>query len=245
MRKRKLAVFAGVLAVAAGFAASSGAGSGIGTPDTLPNGDPGVSTGSYTDTLYDANGNVVATKSGVVAGGTVFSSPWGSADTTNAATATQTDVTSHDGTSDYSSGSSGGAPTSMAPAPGCMDHTVTAEQDSLLGFILFQYKVKSHWCWNSSWGITVMHTGISWDNVDATFKVDANCAGNDAQSCYGWFYSWHGNPKGGHYTSRQGDIEQDICIPFIGCYTVGHCYPRVQTWVNAGPWYTGKPEAGC
>ena len=49
----------------------------------------------------------------------------------------------------------------------------------------------------------------------------------------GWWYEWRGSPTGGHYSRRQGEI--DNCIFRWGC--IGSHYPQIEIWVNGnGAW---------
>lgn len=221
---RKLAV--AVVAFSALVGGTASASSVQGTPNSL-----GYAFTGYQDTLYDASGNVVGRASGQAPASGMISSPWGSADMTGWQNPTVTDPPS------------GNDLISPSIASGCMSHDQQAKQTDITGlFVLFIYHLDAYWCWNSSWGITYWHGGMHWSNVDASFHVLANCVGADQNSCYGWYYTWHGNPMGGHYTSRQGEIEQTA---WPTPYVIGYCYPRNQLWVNAGPWYTGKSSAGC
>jgi hypothetical protein len=199
----------------------------------------------------DANGNVVATASGQVNGTSTMTSPWGGADLTNASTPTILDAGTTTPTGAQTAQASVFAaslavPLSSVspPAPGCMEHYQDAKEMDLLNLsVQFIYRMDAYWCWDSSWHITKWNNGpVSWPKVAQFWKVDANCVGEDSTSCYGWYYSWHGSPTGGHYAHRQGQIEQDV--PYIGV-VIGYCYPSLQLWVNAGPWYSGTHSDGC
>ena len=64
-------------------------------------------------------------------------------------------------------------------------------------------------------------------NIDPLFQVDWDDHGT------GWWYTWRGSPTGGHYSRRQGKI--DNCILKWGC--IGSHYPQIEIWVNGnGAW---------
>jgi len=211
----------------------------------------GPQYGDFQDVLTDTNGNVVSVTSGEVNGTQGIASPYGSADTTNAGTPTildpgtsaptpsqvQTAITSNVFMSTLTGASS-------TPTPGCMTHYQDAkEMDVINVSVQFIYRMTAYWCWDNAWHITSWNNGpVSWPKVAYGWKVDENCVGKDSTSCYGWYYSWHGSPTGGHYAFRQGRIEQDI--PLIGV-VIGYCYPKLQLWVNAGPYWSGTHSDGC
>ena len=64
-------------------------------------------------------------------------------------------------------------------------------------------------------------------NVDALFAVKWDDHGT------GWWYTWRGSPTGGHYSRRQGEI--DNCFFKWGC--LFSAYPQIEIWVNGnGAW---------
>lgn len=213
------------------FALPGGATPVQGTAITI-NGTQYLETGSYTSVTRDSTGKIIATDSGYLPEGITNLG----ADTTGSTIATQRDTLNPDGSSDFGAQAAGGS----------RDFTARDEFKDKTGWtVMWSYNVASHWEWGPSLSIFNMHTGISWDKGDSSWGHYENCIGQDTQSCYGWFYTWRGLSKGGHYSSRQGHIQQQVCLPFIGCWVDADCAPRVETWVTGGGGVTVNKHTNC
>ena len=69
---------------------------------------------------------------------------------------------------------------------------------------------------------TALTVDSFFSNVDPLFQVDWD------DHATGWWYTWRGSQTGGHYSRRQGKI--DNCILKWGC--IGTHYPQIEVWVN-------------
>jgi hypothetical protein len=186
---------------------------------------PGVQI-SYTETLRDSAGNIVSqTHRDGIEPGSLFGSPGGGASLTGSSLANATLV---DAGSDLGAVrpaarrlsaccSSGGSDT--------VDFTVTKSSWTTF-FVAFRYHQVNHWCWQYP-NITCLSVASSFYDVDPSGQVRYDSNG------YGWYYTWAGGPFGGHYSHRDGKI--DNCILRYGC--IGSYYPYVDMWVNGnGAW---------
>jgi hypothetical protein len=187
---------------------------------------PGVSV-SYTETVRDGLGRVIAQthREGIPAG-TLFGSPGGGASLVGSDLAHATAV---DAGSDLATA---GAASTRRLAGCCsssgsdtVDFTVT-KTSITSWFVAWRYHQVKHWCWQYP-NITCLNVGSNFYDVDANGQVRYDSSG------YGWYYTWAGGPFGGHYSHREGKI--DNCILRIGC--IGSYYPYVDIWVNGnGAW---------
>ena len=186
---------------------------------------PGVQI-SYTETLRDSAGNIVSqTHRDGIEPGSLFGSPGGGASLAGSSLANATAV---DAGSDLGAVrpaarrlsaccSSGGSDT--------VDFTVTKSSWTTF-FVAFRYHQVNHWCWQYP-NITCLSVASNFYDVDPSGQVRYDGNG------YGWYYTWAGGPFGGHYSHRDGKI--DNCILRYGC--IGSYYPYVDMWVNGnGAW---------
>jgi len=89
----------------------------------------------------------------------------------------------------------------------------------------FHHRV--YWCWTYP-RITGVNVSCYATDLSQWFGVQFNGCGGG-----GYYYSWAGSSKGGHYSLRQGDFSQ--CIPSVACSA--HVNPWIQLWVNGnGAW---------
>jgi hypothetical protein len=186
---------------------------------------PGVQI-SYTETVRDSAGTIVSqTHRDGIQPGSLFGSPGGAASLVGSSlpNATAIDAGSDLGAVRASARrlsaccSSGGSDT--------VDFTVTKSSWSSF-FVAFRYHQVNHWCWQYP-NITCMNVSSGFYDVDPSGQVRYDGNG------YGWYYTWAGGPFGGHYSHRDGKI--DNCILRYGC--IGSYYPYVDMWVNGnGAW---------
>jgi len=182
---------------------------------------------SYTETVRDSAGSIVSqTHRDGIEPGSLFGSPGGGASLTGSSLG---DATAVDAGSDLNAVqqpaprrlsaccSSGGSDT--------VDFTVT--KWSWTGvFLAWRYHQVNHWCWQYP-NITCFYAASNFYDVDPSGQVRYDSNG------YGWYYTWAGGPFGGHYSHRDGKI--DNCILRYGC--IGSYYPYVDVWVNGnGAW---------
>lgn len=100
--------------------------------------------------------------------------------------------------------------------------------DFITRVVVWRYHHKVRWCATYP---TIDSTSLKVDsffsNVDSQFQVDWDDHGT------GWWYTWKGSLTGGHYSRRQGKI--DNCILKWGC--LASHYPQIELWVNGnGAW---------
>ena len=100
--------------------------------------------------------------------------------------------------------------------------------DSLTRVVVWKFHHKVHWC--ATYPVidaNLLTVDSFFSDVDPLFQVDWDDHGT------GWWYTWRGSPTGGHYSRRQGQI--DNCIFKWGC--IGTHYPQIELWVNGnGAW---------
>jgi hypothetical protein len=217
--RRMIVIAALALAVPAAAAAARPA------PPPAAGWGPGVQI-SYTETVRDSAGNIVSqTHRDGIQPGSLFGSPGGAASLVGSSlpNATAIDAGSDLGAVRASARrlsaccSSGGSDT--------VDFTVTKSSWSSF-FVAFRYHQVNHWCWQYP-NITCMNVSSGFYDVDPSGQVRYDGNG------YGWYYTWAGGPFGGHYSHRDGKI--DNCILRYGC--IGSYYPYVDMWVNGnGAW---------
>jgi hypothetical protein len=186
---------------------------------------PGVQI-SYTETIRDSTGNIVSqTHRDGIQPGSLFGSPGGGASLAGSSLANATAI-------DAGSDLAAVTPAARRVAACCssggsdtVDFTVTKSSWTTF-FVAFRYHQVNHWCWQYP-NITCMNVASSFYDVDPSGQVRYDSDG------YGWYYTWAGGPFGGHYTHRDGKI--DNCILRYGC--IGSYYPYVDMWVNGnGAW---------
>jgi hypothetical protein len=217
--RRMIVIAALALAVPAAAAAARPA------PPPAAGWGPGVQI-SYTETVRDSAGTIVSqTHRDGIQPGSLFGSPGGAASLVGSSlpNATAIDAGSDLGAVRASARrlsaccSSGGSDT--------VDFTVTKSSWSSF-FVAFRYHQVNHWCWQYP-NITCMNVSSGFYDVDPSGQVRYDGNG------YGWYYTWAGGPFGGHYSHRDGKI--DNCILRYGC--IGSYYPYVDMWVNGnGAW---------
>ena len=100
--------------------------------------------------------------------------------------------------------------------------------DSITRVVVWRFHHKVHWCATYP---AIEEGSLAVDSffsdIDLLFLVDWDDHGS------GWWYTWRGSPTGGHYSRRQGKI--DNCIFRWGC--IGSHYPQIEMWVNGnGAW---------
>jgi hypothetical protein len=100
--------------------------------------------------------------------------------------------------------------------------------DFITRLVVWRFHHKVHWCATYPAiddGSLAVDSFFS--DVDSLFQVDWDDHGA------GWWYTWRGSLTGGHYSRRQGKI--DNCILRWGC--LASHYPQIEVWVNGnGAW---------
>ena len=100
--------------------------------------------------------------------------------------------------------------------------------DFVTRVVVWKFHHKVHWCATYP-GIDASSLTVDsfFSDIDSLFQVDWDDHGT------GWWYTWRDNPTGGHYSRRQGKI--DNCIFRWGC--LASHYPQIEFWVNGnGAW---------
>ena len=187
---------------------------------------PGGVQISYTETIRDSEGTIVSqTHRDGIEPGSLFGSPGGGASLTGSSLANATAI---DPGSDLGPVRPSGRRLSACCSSGgsdTVDFTVTKSSWTGL-FVAFRYHQVNRWCWQYP-NITCLNVASSFYDVDPTGQVRYDSNG------YGWYYTWAGGPFGGHYSHRDGKI--DNCILRYGC--IGSYYPYVDMWLNGnGAW---------
>lgn len=127
-----------------------------------------------------------------------------------------------------------GAPAAVEPllttaASGCARVDAWVTSTTFLGFVAYRFHQVKHWCWSYP-HITSVNVGTYFSDVDPNYYVRGVWG-------HGWYYTWRGSSRGGHYSYRQARVEN--CILHYGC--IRNEYPWVEIWVNGnGAWaYNG------
>jgi len=184
---------------------------------------PGL-TVSYTETVADAQGNVLSTThaDGIPAG-RIFG-------TASLANSTLGKATAFDAGSDLAAAAKntvatrGTAACCSPSGQDTVDFTVT--QGTILGQVAWRYHQINHWCWSYP-HITCLSIGSGFYDLDGLEVVNYSDHG------YGWWYTWSGVGDGGHYAERDGSVSN--CILRYGC--IRTLYPYVNMWLNGnGAW---------
>ncbi len=100
--------------------------------------------------------------------------------------------------------------------------------DSITRVVVWKFHQKVHWC--AAYPAIEERSLVVdsfFSDVDVLHQVDWDNHGS------GWWYTWRGSLTGGHYSRRQGKI--DNCIFRWGC--LWSYYPQIELWVNGnGAW---------
>jgi len=100
--------------------------------------------------------------------------------------------------------------------------------DLITRVVVWKFHHKVHWCATyPAIDDSSLKVDSFFSDVDPLFQVDWDDHGT------GWWYTWRGSLTGGHYSRRQGKI--DNCILKWGC--ISSHYPQIELWVNGnGAW---------
>jgi hypothetical protein len=186
---------------------------------------------SYTETVRDAAGNIVSqTHRDGLQPGVLFAGPGGGASLAGSSLA---DATSIDAGSDLAAAAQRPAPRRLAgccSSQGSDTVSFSVTKWSISGlFVAWRYQQVVRWCWQYP-NITCFDARGDFTNVDANGQVRYENNG------YGWYYTWAGGPFGGHYSHREGRV--DNCIIKYGC--IGSYYPWVDIYVNGNGAWSGS-----
>lgn len=162
-------------------------------------------TSNFVETTYDLQGRVVNVRSGPGS-----SQPYRGAAMGSAASETSTLAAA----ATLSSG-------------GCKQVDWYESLHSWIGSLLGRFHQVKSWCWSYP-AVTSINVG--------TYVSDVACCIQYAGlvAYYGWYYTWSGSSRGGHYSFREGKFTN--CLFKYGC-TGGEAYPWVEIYVNGnGAW---------
>ena len=100
--------------------------------------------------------------------------------------------------------------------------------DFITHFVVWRFHHKVRWCATyPTIDSSSLRVDSFYSNIDSQFQVDWDDHGT------GWWYAWKGSSTGGHYSRRQGKI--DNCLLKWGC--LASHYPQIEMWVNGnGAW---------
>lgn len=169
----------------------------------------------WEETTYDSGGRVVGQKSGV--------GPASFGAATEGAAAAQT-------TPDSAAASTGALPAAGADGTesvsgNCKTVRAWVTRYTLFGFVAYRWNHSVYFCW-------------SYPRI-TSFQPNAYISNNDGTNylrniyAYGYWYTWSGSAYGGHYSWRQGQVEN--CVFKYGC--IGTTYPWVHIYINGnGAW---------
>jgi len=114
---------------------------------------------------------------------------------------------------------------STASASGCARVDAWVRSTTFFGFTAYRFHQVKHWCWSYP-DITSVNVGTYFSDVDPNYYVRGTWG-------HGWYYTWRGSSRGGHYSFRQARVEN--CVLHYGC--IRNEYPWVEIWVNGnGAW---------
>jgi hypothetical protein len=184
-------------------------------PDPKP--DKITFTSGWTETTFDANGNVISVRSG---------------DKGNQPYAADAAKIQEAATTAGGSAPLTGVVTSSAS--GCTSVDWYESGHSVFGSLVYRFHQTKYWCWSYP-SITTVNVGTYVSNVDAS-EVYRGVIGSN-----GYFYTWSGSARGGHYSMRQGQF--DNCIIKYGC--IGSSYPWTKIYVNGNGAWIGYDGGGA
>ena len=111
---------------------------------------------------------------------------------------------------------------------------------SIFKTLVYKFYQAKHWCWNYP---NIVTTPCSANPIKCLFFTDdiSDVAKTEnyqgVQTRIGYYYTWAGSNKGGHYSKLVGKF--DNCILKYGC--IGSSYPWVEIFVNGnGRWRFNK-----
>jgi hypothetical protein len=114
----------------------------------------------------------------------------------------------------------------VASLSGCKTLNAWRNGYTLLGMLAWRFHQVKYWCWSYP-SITTVSVGAYVSNLLSTYYY------RGVVSAHGWFFSWAGSSRGGHYSFRQGQI--DNCLLRYGC--IRSEYPWVKIWAYGnGGW---------
>jgi hypothetical protein len=110
-------------------------------------------------------------------------------------------------------------------ASGCKTVWVRRYQTGYFGETLWKYTQQKYFCWSSP-RVTNVKTSAYGCCTDPFWRWVGNVASA------GWFFTWSGDSRGGHYSFRQGRFDQVV----FGTVTTSS-YPWTKIWVYGnGNW---------
>jgi hypothetical protein len=110
-------------------------------------------------------------------------------------------------------------------ASGCKTVWATRIGRSLLGFVTYKYTQEKYFCWTSP-RVTTVQVSAYPCCTDPTWFYRGTVGSA------GWYFTWSGDSRGGHYSLRQGKFEQVL----LG-KVVNSALPWVKIWVYGnGGW---------
>lgn len=116
--------------------------------------------------------------------------------------------------------------TRIAYPSGCRQVDISAQVTSFLfRTVIYRFHQIKHWCW---------HRGFVYDERHAwSFQGSSTACFNTAYNPNAWFFDWHGNPQGGHYSEERAWVTN--CVFKIGSWN--QLYPDVKIWAHADGTY--------
>jgi hypothetical protein len=114
----------------------------------------------------------------------------------------------------------------VASLSGCRQVDVAQTGRTALGLVAYRYHQVKHWCWSFP-HITSVGVGSYISNVTLNYYFRGDVGS------WEYFYPLWGSGRGGHYSFRQGMVEN--CIFRYGCIKTE--YPWVEIYINADGWW--------
>jgi hypothetical protein len=103
-------------------------------------------------------------------------------------------------------------------ASGCYTAWVTRSRSGYFGETLWKYTHEKRYCWTSP-RLTSVQSQATACCVDPFWRWRGTIASN------GYFFTWSGNAKGGHYSFRQGRFDQ-----VVAGHVTASAYPWIKIW---------------
>jgi hypothetical protein len=103
-------------------------------------------------------------------------------------------------------------------ASGCYTAWVTRSRSGYFGETLWKYTHEKRYCWTSP-RLTSVQPQVTTCCVDPFWRWRGTIASN------GYFFTWSGDAKGGHYSFRQGRFDQ-----VVAGHVTASAYPWIKIW---------------
>jgi hypothetical protein len=116
--------------------------------------------------------------------------------------------------------------TGVVQPSGCRQVDVAAVAKSIIfQTVIYKFHQIKYWCWHRG---SVYNERHAW-----SFQGSSTACFDTAYPPNSWFFAWHGNGQGGHFSEEHAHVTN--CIWKLGDWT--QLYPDVKIWAHADGTY--------